>query len=299
MPAQVREAGIGFTISLNDPDNPSQVLLGPANTPLIDTIRVNVSDEVLVTALVMNAPDPIAPEWTYPQSDVVMEYELAIASRIDSSLSRRTLTIDHENMPTQATDWHSFDEIVISNDRPFQDPAVVDAFNQWVASGGRAWILLDQITPSNMRKILSDGMSCEMLDDIDLHHFVVESSAFGKLDVADRTVDSEKPLHFRRVVQRGGEVSLSIDKFPVAIWYRVGKGVVLVTTLEPHGFLQPRTFRRRSGDDYYSNFQMRTWAGALADRFMKPSFSFLRSKPPKCNTLSSRSVTPFSHAAMC
>ncbi len=172
---------------------------------------MNMNEDWLVTALAMQPPQPPPAEWSWPTNELVMEYELVVAARADSSNSRRTLTIDHVNLPSQAADWQGIDEIVISNDRPFHDPAVVGAINRWIASGGRAWIMLDQLTPTHVRQILSDGMSCEMLDDIELNRFVVESTAFNKWSEADRSFESETPVRLRRVVQTGGEVSLSID----------------------------------------------------------------------------------------
>lgn len=266
IPATLREKNLEYSVSLNDPENPNQVLLGGNNTPLVDQRRLSLNEDWLVTALAMHPPEPPLPDWYYPQSDLVMEYELVVAARADSSNSRRTLTIDHVNLPSQAADWQGIDEIVISNDRPFQDPAVVGAINRWVASGGRAWIMFDQVAPENVRQLLMDGMSCEMLDDIELNRFVVESTAFNKLNVADRTVEIEQPARLRRVVQSGGEVSLSIDGYPVAIWYRIGKGMVLLTTLEPEGWLQPRTSQRKEGEDFSTPFQLRAWATAMADR---------------------------------
>lgn len=264
------QTAIEFGVSLNDPDNPTQVLLGTSQTPLLDERRMTLSPDWLITALAMKPPDPLMPDWYWPRDDVTMSYEFVVAARADSSNSRRTLTIDHVNLPSQAADWQAFDEIVISSDHLFQDDAVVGAMNRWIAGGGRAWVMFDEIDPANIRRILSDGMSCEMLDDIDLNRFVVESTSFSKLKETDRTVVNEKPMRLRRVVQTGGEVTLSIDKYPVAIWYRVGKGMVLLTTLAPEGWLEPRTSQRKSGDEYRTVFQLRSWAVGMADRLHEP-----------------------------
>ena len=264
------ETAIVFSVSLNDPDNPSQVLLGASQTPLLDERRMTLSPDWLITALAMQPPDPPMPEWYWPHNDVTIAYEFVVAARADSSHSRRTLTIDHFNLPTLTADWQGLDEIVINSDRIFQDAAVIESMNRWIASGGRAWVMLDQIDPANLRRILSDGMTCEMLDDIDLNRFVVETTSFSKLKEEDRTVVNEKPMRLRRVVQSGGEVTLTIDKYPIAIWYRVGKGLVLVTTLAPEGWLEPRTSQRKAGPEYQTDLQMRMWAASMADRMHEP-----------------------------
>ena len=264
------QTAVEFGVSLNDPENPSQVLLGTTNAPLLDERRMTLTPDWLVTALAMKPPDPRMPDWYWPQNDTHLPYEFVVAARADSSHSRRTLTIDHVNLPSQIADWQTIDEIVISSDRVFQDEAVVGSLNRWIAGGGRAWVMFDEIDPANIRRILSDEMSCERLDDIDLNRFVVESTSFSKLKEVDRTVVNEKPVHFRRVVQTGGEVTLSIDKYPLAIWYRVGKGLVLLTTLGPEGWLEPRTSQRKPGEEYETAFQLRAWAVAMADRLHEP-----------------------------
>ena len=264
------QTAIEFGVSLNDPNNPAQVLLGAGNTPLLDERRMTLTTDWLVTALAMKAPAPPLPDWSWPHDDTSMPYEFVVAARADSSHSRRTVTIDHVNLPSQIADWQTMDEIVISSDRVFHDEAVVGSMNRWIAGGGRAWVMIDEIDPVHIRRILSDGMSCERLDDIDLNRFVVETTSFSQLKEVDRTVVSEKPVHFRRVVQTGGEVTISIDKYPVAIWYRVGKGMVLLTTLAPEGWLEPRTSQRKSGEEYETTFQLRVWAAPMAERLHEP-----------------------------
>lgn len=267
VPESHRGNSIETSVSLNDPENPSQVLLGGHNKPLVDERRINVLDDPLITALVMNPPAPPEPEWFWPRNELSMEYEWVVAARVDSLHSRRTLSVDHVNLPTQVADWQGFDQIVISNDRPFQDPAVVDSMKRWISSGGRAWIMFDQVSPANVRKILSAGTSCEMLDDVELNRFVVVSTVFGKLNEGDRTVEVDQPIRMRRVVQRGGEVTLATDGYPLAIWYPVGRGLVLLTTLAPEAWIVPRKESRGKGDDFEAPFKLRPWAIAMADRF--------------------------------
>ncbi|MCC6507992.1 MAG: hypothetical protein IT423_02720, partial [Pirellulaceae bacterium] len=255
-----------MSVSLCDYNNPERVLLGPAGTPLLDSLRVSISPDTIVTALVIDKEPPILPQWAWPDTFHQMSYELVIAARVDTENSRRTLTIDHETLPSQLVDWEGMDTIVIGNDRPFQDVAVIRSMNRWLASGGRAWVMLDLITAANLRKILPDGTSCEAIDDMDMNRFVAESVLLSQLSEGDRTVVSEDPIRLRRVNQHGGEVTHRINGFPAAIWYRVGKGQILVTTLGAAGWLRPRETQRRPDVNFQSNFQMHTWAQPIADR---------------------------------
>ncbi len=292
VPESIKQTGVEVSVSLNDPQNPDQVLLSPSQTPLFEELRIPLSDDWLVTALVMKTPEPPLPEWYWPRDELDMEYEFMIATRSDSSNSRRALTIDHENLPTLVADWQGIDQIVITNERPFHDTAVMEAMNRWIASGGRAWVMLDQIDPRHLRKMLSDRMSCEMLGDVELNRFVVQSTAFSKLSEVDRTVESDQPLRFRRVAHTGGEATLSIDGYPMAIWFRIGKGQILVTTLAPEGWVVPRT-SSRTPNEQTSQFQLRNWAIPMADRLHEVRLNKTPIDEAQVNILSSKSATRY------
>ena len=266
VPDAVNGTSIEYSVSLNDPINPSQILVGAQGTPLFESRQMNINEDGLLTAIAIKSSAPPMPDWYWPWSDRVMEYEWIVAARVDSSHSRRTVTIDQAIIPTLAADWQGLDEFVINTDQIFHDPAVIGSMNRWIASGGRAWIMLDHIAPENIRLLLPDGCDCEMLDDVELNRFVVETTGLSKLAEADRTVEEEQPVRLRRVVQTGGMVTHQVEGYPAAIWYRVGKGTLLVTTLGADGWIQPRTESRFTREDFITAFQLCPWAVSMADR---------------------------------
>ncbi len=180
---------------------------------MIDSLRTSMASDSLITALAIDPDPPALAEWKWPPLPPHYSYELAIAARVDSDLTRRTLTIDYENLPSQMIDWEGLDVVVIANDSPFRDVAAMTAMKRWLAAGGRAWVMLDLVSPENLRWLLSDGMACQKLDDVDLNRFVVEHEMISPLADADRTVESETPIRLRRVTQVGGEVTHEVDGF--------------------------------------------------------------------------------------
>lgn len=261
------EPGSGFDLSfsLNSLDG-ERVLLLPSGQPQIDSLRMTVDNERIVTALMLEDDVPYPPEWAWPQHTHVMPYECAIAARIDTGFWRQTASLTHDNYPTQMVDWDGFDVVFLARSGPLSDPAVMQAMGRWLAAGGRGWIMLDRVGQDGLSNLLPDGMTCETIDDIELNEFVVEADLAISLSQADRTVTSEKPLRLRRVVQQGATVTHRINGFPAAMWFNVGKGQLLVTTLDAAGLVEPRTGQRSTEPLLNSDFQMRAWAKPLAEQ---------------------------------
>lgn len=258
---------INVSLSLNSAEAGQRVLLTVSGRPIVESLSLRIDSEPLVTATMLDSEPLSPPEWEWPKDLDAMSYEFVVAARVDSQLTRRTLTIGHESLPAELADWSGIDALVIARDDPLLEPAAMASLSTWLVSGGRLWIMLDKITPENLQGLLPAGAACEVIDDIELNRFTVQTHQLAPISVEDCTVDGERPVRLRRVRQTGGTVSHEIDGFPAAFWYAVGRGRLLVTTLEARGWVQPRERPREDSVERNSVYQMRLWAQSLADQF--------------------------------
>lgn len=260
-------SALDLNVSLNATEPGERVLLSSSGHPIIDSLSLRVDSEKFVTATMLDAGAQQLPEWAWPRDDDLMSYELTLAARVHAQLSRRTVSVAHESLPAQLADSRGIDALILARDEALRDPPAVASLGAWLAGGGRLWIMLDKISPQNLRPLLPAGMSCEMIDDVELNEFVVSSHQLAPISAEDCSVRVEKPVQLRRVVQRGGAISHEIDGFPAAIWFYVGRGRLLVTTLEASAWVERRPAPSDADSLYDSDYQMRLWAQSLADQF--------------------------------
>ncbi len=258
---------VDLNVSLRSPDAVDRVLVDDSGRPLIDTLKVPMDREKLFTAAITEDDPPALAEWDWPYESPRWDYEMFVAARVDSSHTRRILSISHSNLPHERLNWDTFDAIVISQDWPFRDLVAMNTMKRWIASGGRAWITLDSIDATSLQALLPDGMSCSVIDDIEMSRCVIDTSGHVTYAEADRTIETSEPVRMRRVIAQGGEVTHSVNGFPAAIWFRIGRGQVLVTTLGAAAWIRPRTVVRNSHPLFDHAFEMQPWAVQMVQRF--------------------------------
>ncbi len=256
--------------SLNSLGAGQRVILGPTGHPILESLRLKVDDSGIITGIILEDNPPRTPEWYWPTKEFSMSYELMTAVNFDEVQPRRMLSIFDGVIPSQMADWEALDAIVIGREGPLRDAAAMAAMSQWLADGGRAWIMVDKINKDNLNSILSDGMSCQTIDDIDLMDFDFEINPSIPINTLARKghVDLEDPIRMRRVIQSGGTVVHTINGFPASISFEVGNGRILVTTLEAGGWLRKRIDPTKSLNDF-SNFQADPWAKGLFESFFE------------------------------
>jgi len=254
-----------INVSLNSLGANQPVLLNPAGQPMIDSLRLSVPDKTMVTAILLEDDPPVSPEWYWPQNESLMSYELISATNADSYEPCQLLTIYDEKLPSQMVEWDSVDAVVIGREGPMRDETAMASMAQWLAAGGRAWIMFDAINEANLDSILPDGMTCQYIDKVDLTDFTVEIQSAFSTPESERTVRVDEPVSMRRVIQTGGTVAVSINDFPAAIWYKVGKGRLLVTTLDARGWMIPRN-KALADLENNPSFQPQSWTKRLYDQ---------------------------------
>lgn len=191
---------------------------------------LRVADESYQTAVISDVQDD-APR------------NASVALRAVEGLPPRTLYLSDQSMPSTAAQWRGIDGLVISQERPDCTPHQLQALRQWILTGGRVWVMLDQVQPDWLRQLLGDDWRISVLDRVWLNELTIRRESDG----------TEHPLRFdypiqmvRVVVPEAGaassedvEVFHTVQGYPASIRMRVGEGQVLVTTLYASAWLDP------------------------------------------------------------
>ncbi|MFO1065540.1 MAG: hypothetical protein U0892_16875 [Pirellulales bacterium] len=271
-----RDQRVSFQVALNRPDVEEPVaLLTDEGLPVFDTFEQGIDPERIATAVFLDDEPAEYPEWAWPRTPPHASYEMVVASRVDRDLSRQLILLNKEIFPARAADLDAIDTMVIASDRILRDAAAMRTLSAWIADGGRIWIMLDKVPIDTVLPLLPDGFSCRLVDDCMLNEFVVETDFTSKMSLQDRSVSSERPLHFRRVASTGAgalhaRVSHTIEGFPAAIWIPYGRGQILLTTLEATAWTEIRTEQRTQQPNLQSNYRLRPWAVPLSIDFYEP-----------------------------
>ena len=228
---------------------------------------LTVEKEANFAAFLMDEEELAVPSWYWPQSHPLMSYEWAIATRIDSGTPRRVANMGSSPLPIHQLDWSVLKSAVVADESKLQDLAFVDSLRSFVEAGGKLWVMLDRVSPTAIRPLLGTNQLCEDVDAVELQEFTV--SVIGdstQIAESDRVVSSEEPLRMRRVLQSGGTVTHEVDGWPAAIWMSVGYGEILLTTLDPAAWVEPRDLSNDPGGNSMgvSAYASRIWASRLA-----------------------------------
>jgi hypothetical protein len=163
----------------------------------------------------------------------------------------KAASIDPRNMPTTALALMGLTDFVYAAREPLAVPQAM-ALREWVVRGGRLWIMADRVDPATARLILGNDWTCQEVSRTELPSVVF---ATGKS--AEPAVEYEEPAQMVRMVAPGMEVTQTVDGWPAVMWRDIGKGSVVVTTVEP------RVLGRQSGREEYPY-----WFESLGARFL-------------------------------
>jgi len=170
------------------------------------------------------------------------------------------------------------DQLVICNDDLLGDAAALAAIRQWLYGGGRAWIMLDKVSPATVRQLLGNRFDWDVVDHVLLDEFTLvhEQSQPGEDPPLPRTFDD--PLQFVRIMVANGDVAYSINGWPAAMWCHVGHGQVLLTTLDARGW-----YREWNSEDHRPKDVMKRSSFAATEplKFLAEMFLKRRKEPMK------------------
>lgn len=164
--------------------------------------------------------------------------DMIVAARVGTGLTRKVVALRGHALPADADSLQGIEHLVISGDRPLYDAAGLEAIAEWVRRGGRLWIVLTDVPPSLVERLLGEDCRIQTVDRVGLTEVRIEASrASDGSDPAPR--EFEKPVEMVRVLAEGVEVTHTVDGWPAAFWQKLGRGEVLFTALAPAGWVRP------------------------------------------------------------
>ena len=166
--------------------------------------------------------------------------QLTATARAGRDFSIRLANLPLELPPTVEV-MDALDQVILASDRVVDDAAGCLAIRRWLHAGGRMWIMLDQVKPETVARLLGDDARLHVVDRVGLTEIEVKD-----IRKKGRVVDGpkslrEEPVDLVRVLGEGFDVTHEVNGWPAAFTQNVGKGKVLFTTLSPHGWMRPRT----------------------------------------------------------
>ncbi|MAE65740.1 MAG: hypothetical protein CMJ18_15835 [Phycisphaeraceae bacterium] len=156
----------------------------------------------------------------------------ATAMRLGARQPRRIAYLRDRSVPPIFVGWEGLDSLVISHDAPNLDPAQMDALRDWLVSGGRLWVIAEQVDPALLARLLGDDWTCEIMDHVELNRFTIAGAN------ASAELDFEVPVDMARVYAPGWEVIHEVRGWPASLVKRFGLGWVVVTTVGPRAWYE-------------------------------------------------------------
>ena len=141
-------------------------------------------------------------------------------------------------LPPTLKPFDSMDQVVVADDSILDDTVAVQRLRAWLHSGGRLWIMVDQLPEKSVRALIGDACCYSIVDRVELNDYaisVLAQTAFTKDASFEWSLD--QPETFVRVLVDTDDIHSEIDGWPAAFWKQVGHGEVLFTTLGAQGWL--------------------------------------------------------------
>jgi hypothetical protein len=222
------------------------------------------SKNPLLAAVSLGREEPEPLEWRWATAKPFGPYEFAMASRVDAELTKDCISLDAVPFPLNPIDWKNIDLLMLAESNALRNTATVGVLRNYLNSGGRIWVMLDTIDTSEVEPLLEPHQQLQTIDSLHLTKFEVRP----KLETVapkDRIVDLDAPVVFKRVLQQGGTVGHWIDGWPASIVMPVGRGELIVTTLESMAWIYPRKSQWSDDPFFQTAYEMRPWAKPLID----------------------------------
>ena len=172
---------------------------------------------------------------------------------ITRTQNQKVLTIIAEDLSRQSECLEPLDQLTVTSSSLLNFPHAIASIRAWVQRGGNLWIRLDRTGLDPARTILSDALPLSVVGETTTNHVTLvinpdyRQSLFPTRQV-ERTFD--EPIRYVRVMQTGGDVMWSIDGWPVAIRVPVGRGNVMVTTVDSSVFVERRERQRENTPEF-------------------------------------------------
>ncbi|MEQ1827268.1 MAG: hypothetical protein ABL921_15030 [Pirellula sp.] len=269
LPKKLPEKPIDVTMTLNVMEDDREILVQNRDEPITRTLRLPIVKDHAITAIRMNDEPIEQVYWRWPPTQPFTTYEFVVATRLDASLSRSCVSLDHTPFPLNIADWNCLNTLVVATPKALEDAASMGMMQQFLQSGGRIWIMLDHIDTDLVRELLADDQQLETVDKVELNRLELVV-ADHRFDVAERSIESDQAMSMKRVIQHGGKITHSVDGWPVAIWMPVGRGELLFTTLESSAWIIGRAKQSSKDPLFHATYAIPQWANTFAQHVHIP-----------------------------
>ncbi len=100
----------------------------------------------------------------------------ALAMRRAVEYSQRLAYLNERSLPTMVAGWQGMSGLVIAKRELALDSAQTQALRQWLLSGGKLWVMVDQVDHHVMSQLLGETWSIEPVDRVPLSTVKVEQA---------------------------------------------------------------------------------------------------------------------------
>ncbi|MEX0818690.1 MAG: hypothetical protein WD070_03825 [Pirellulaceae bacterium] len=202
---------------------------------LISESLLSLDPNQLHTAMIFRRDLPGQRESSSPREDEA--YETVVTVRMLHDGDRKITSLSDHFLPPYPEAYDALDQLVICSDRLAADSGGMAALRQWIARGGRVWIMLDLVGVEAVHTLLGNASPVEIVDRIELNDFTIETPASMSVGAEPaETWSAEVPVEFLRVSLDTADVHSTIDGWPAAFSIPFGGGRVLMTTLAARGW---------------------------------------------------------------
>ena len=259
------ESKLEVEVSLAAVRDGREILLMDGDQPALRRVTAwRPQKRSVVTALAMGMEPLPGPEWRWERAQIFGTLECAFASRIDAELSNDCVLFESRPLPIHVSDWQGIDNLIVAEPRYLRDGATMSAIHSFLARGGRVWAMLDAIDCELIAPLLEAHQEVRHVDTIDLWRCQVQVANVS-ISEADRSSEFEVPIAWKRVQHRGGTVTHSIDGWPVVLVMPIGRGELVLTTMDCEGMIERRKSQMSADPIYQSEYELRKWAKNLSE----------------------------------
>jgi hypothetical protein len=278
VPEKLPAGVVQIQLTLHEVLSGREAIFQRRGQPMLETLRVPVSDEAFSVAIALDREPPPAMHWRWPASDMHESYEMVVGAKVDVGSSRGALLVSGGALADDML-WDAIDGLVICDDRYLRDAAVLTSMKEWLLEGGRLWVMGHQVDLSLITTLLEPHQSIVTLDNVEVMGGLVDVVSHNTYSESDRTIASKDGLSLKRIDVAGAEVVAKLGDWPLATWFSVGRGEILVTTLSPRGMTAKREKAAPSSPQFDSSYMLSIWASDLGGRFFRARQGSPLSKP--------------------
>ena len=162
-------------------------------------------------------------------------------------MQQNVITIKPADLSSHAECLEPLDQLTVTSSKLLHYPDAIDSIRSWLQRGGRLWIRLDRTGIDAARSLLDDALPLSVVGETTANSVLLTlNPEYRKQTYPTREVERtfDEPIRYVRVVQDGGEAIWNIDGWPVAMRVSVGRGTVVVTTVDSSVFYLPQTRTR-------------------------------------------------------